>query len=147
VSSPSEAFECRWQGSRLLLTAYLGCMALALCAVWFGAAPLWFANLLSLGCALHARWVIPRRILLTHPHAITGLRRNAQGWSLFSRASGWQPARLCRDSLALPHCVVLRYVRRGRWLSESQCVPADALDAETHRRLRVRLKYSRRRWR
>ncbi|MBC7209241.1 MAG: hypothetical protein H5U33_01780, partial [Pseudomonas sp.] len=87
-----------------------------------------------------------RRVLLTHPEAITGLRRDLRGWQLYSRAQGWQPARLCRDSVALPAMVVLRFVRKGRMFSQSQCIPRDALDREAHRRLRVRLKFSRRRW-
>ncbi|WP_312933715.1 protein YgfX [Pseudomonas sp.] len=146
MSNPSETFACRWHGSRLLLTAYLLCLALALCAAWLSAAPAWLASLISLACAAHAGWTIPRRILLTHPSAITGLRRTAQGWAVFSVSQGWQPARLRRDSLVLPQCVVLRVIRRGHWLSQSQCIAADALPADQHRRLRVRLRFSRRRW-
>ncbi|MDR6713001.1 toxin CptA [Pseudomonas hunanensis] len=146
MSSPSEYFECRWQGSRLLLTAYLACQALAGIALWLSATPWWLALALFMMCLAHACWVIPRRILLSHPNAITGLRRDPLGWRVFSRAQGWQSVRLLRDSLALPHMVVLRFVREGRWLGQSQCIPSDALTADQHRRLRVRLKFSRRRW-
>jgi len=146
VSSPSECFECRWQGSRLLLTAYLICQVLALLALWLGALPWWFSLPASVACLAHAGWVIPRRILLTHAQAVTGLRRDASGWQLFSRAGGWQAVRLCRDSVALPGLVVVRFARPGHWLCESQCVAGDALGADQHRRLRVRLKFSRRRW-
>jgi len=146
VSSPSEVFECRWQGSRLLLTAYLASLALALLTLALMALPGWLRGLLAVVCLAHACWAIPRRVLLTHPEAITGLRRDLRGWHLYSRAQGWQPARLCRDSVALPAMVVLRFVRKGRMFSQSQCIPRDALDREAHRRLRVRLKFSRRRW-
>ncbi|MEG9625082.1 protein YgfX [Pseudomonas guariconensis] len=146
MSSPSEHFECRWQGSRLLLVAYLTCQVLALWAMVLSAQPWWLSVPLVLACLAHACWAIPRRILLTHPEAITGLRRDPTGWRLFSCARGWQQVRLCRDSVALPGLVVLRFVRSGRWFGESQCVPRDALDADHHRRLRVRLKFSRRRW-
>ncbi|MHC6224302.1 protein YgfX [Pseudomonas sp. X10] len=146
MSSPSEHFECRWQGSRQLLTAYLACQALALLALWLCALPWWLCLSILLACLAHAVWAIPRRILLTDPEAITGLRRDPRGWQLFSHARGWQSARLCRDSLALPGLVVLRFVRQGRWFGESQCIPRDALAAEQHRRLRLRLKFSRRRW-
>ncbi len=146
MSSPSECFECRWQGSRLLLAAYLGGQVLAWFAVWASALPGWLALAVVAACVAHASWVIPRRILLTHEHAVVGLRRDARGWQVFSRARGWQPVRLCRDSVALPGLVVLRFVRAGRWLAQSQCVPRDALRADQHRRLRVRLKFSRRRW-
>jgi len=146
VSSPSECFECRWHGSRRLLTAYLGCQVLAWLAVWTSPLPGWQALAVVATCIAHAGWVIPRRILLTHEHAVTGLRRDAHGWCVFSRARGWQPVRLCRDSVALPALVVLRFERAGQWVGESQCVPRDALGVDEHRRLRVRLKFSRRRW-
>lgn len=146
MSSPSEVFECRWQGSRLLLAAYLASLALALLTLALMALPGWLRGLLAVVCLAHACWAIPRRVLLTHPEAITGLRRDLRGWHLYSRAQGWQPARLCRDSVALPAMVVLRFVRKGRMFSQSQCIPRDALDREAHRRLRVRLKFSRRRW-
>jgi len=146
VSSPSERFECRWQGSRLLLTAYLICQAPAQLALWSSALPWWFCLAVLAACIAHACWAIPRRILLTDPRAVTGLRRDALGWRVFSRARGWQPVRLCRDSVALPGWVVLRFVRPGCWFGESQCIARDALGADQHRRLRVRLKFSRRRW-
>ncbi|MFF7106740.1 protein YgfX [Pseudomonas sichuanensis] len=146
MSSPSDRFECRWQGSRLLLTAYLASQALAIITLAVIALPFWLRGLVCFACLAHACWTIPRRILLTHPEAITGLRRDPRGWRLYSRARGWQAVRLCRDSIAQPGLVVLRFVRKGRWLSESQCVVSDALAPEAHRRLRVRLKFSRRRW-
>jgi toxin CptA len=146
VSSPSDAFECRWQGSRLLLAAYLASWVTALVTLALVSLPHGLRLLLLVACLGHACWAIPRRILLTHPRAITGLRRDPRGWQLYSRARGWQPVRLCRDSVALPRLVVLRFVRKGRWWSEGQCIPGDALGPEQHRRLRVRLKFSRRRW-
>lgn len=146
MSSPSEQFQCRWQGSRRLLTAYLASHALALLALWLSEPRWWLLLPLVAGCLSHACWVIPRRILLTHPDAITGLRRDSQGWQLYSRSQGWQSVRLLPDSMALPGLVVLRFVRAGRRLSESQCVFPDALALEQHRRLRLRLKFSRRRW-
>jgi len=129
-----------------LLAAYLGCQVLALLALWLSALPWWLGLCVSAACVAHARWVIPRHILLTDPHAVTGLRRDATGWRVLSRALGWQPVRLCRDSVVVPGLVVLRFVRAGHWLGESQCVPRDALGADQHRRLRVRLRYSRRRF-
>ncbi|MDF9616030.1 hypothetical protein P5705_00090 [Pseudomonas entomophila] len=146
MSSPSDRFECRWQGSGRLLTAYLASLALAIATLAVVVAPAWLRGLLLVACLAHACWVIPRRILLTHPRAITGLRRDARGWRLYCQAEGWQPVRLCRDSVALPGLVVLRFVPQGRWLGQSQCVAKDALAPDEHRRLRVRLKFSRRRW-
>jgi len=129
-----------------LLVAYLGCQVLALLALWLSPLPGWLGFCVLAACIAHACWAIPRRILLTDPRAVTGLRRDASGWRVFSRALGWQRVRLCRDSVALPGLVVLRFVRAGHWLGESQCVAPDALTADLHRRLRVRLRFSRRRF-
>ena len=146
MSNPSEAFECRWQPSRRLLTLYLSVMALALLAPWLADVPLW-SKLLSLAvCQAHAAWVLPRHVLLTAPRAVTGLRRDASGWHLYSAAAGWQAVQLRPDSLALPLAVVLRYRLPGQRLSRGVCIPRDALAPEQHRRLRLRLKFSRRRW-
>jgi len=129
-----------------LLAAYLACQGLAQLALWLSTTPWWLCLPAVVACLAHACWAIPRRILLTHAHAVIGLRRDALGWRLFSRAEGWQAVRLCRDSVALPGLVVLRFVRPGRWFAQSQCVAKDAVGADQHRRLRVRLKFSRRRW-
>ncbi len=146
MSSPSKVFECRWHASRLLLAAYLGaqsCALIALCCI--DVSP-WFSLAGMLLCLGHGAWVLPRQICLSHPTAITGLRRNDEGWQLWSAARGWQVAQLYRDSLALPLIVVLRFRLSGERRVRGICVPRDAMEQDQHRCLRVRLKFSRRRW-
>ena len=146
MSSPSDVFECHWQASRLLLAAYLSALLLALITLSVVELPLW-AALVSAGlCLLHAAWVLPRQVLLRHPAAFTGLRRDESGWQLFNRRDGWQAVQLRPDSLALPALVVLRFRLAGERRARGLCIPRDALAREAHRRLRVRLKFSRRRW-
>jgi len=144
VSSPSNVFECRWQASRLLLAAYLLAQLFALGALVLIDVP--YSSLGLLLCLAHAAWVVPRSILLTHRSSIRGLRRDADGWQLFSAERGWHSVQLRPDSLALPLIVVLRYRVKGEWAVRTICVPIDAQVADVHRRLRVRLKFSRRRW-
>jgi len=144
VSSPSNTFECRWQASRLLLAAYLLAQLFALGALVLIDVP--YSSLGLLLCLAHAAWVVPRSILLTHRSSIRGLRRDADGWQLFSAERGWHSVQLRPDSLALPLIVVLRYRVKGEWAVRTICVPNDAQVADVHRRLRVRLKFSRRRW-
>ena len=146
MSSPSNTFECRWHASRQLLAAYLLAQAFAMGALFLLSIPLWASLLGVLACALHGLWVLPRQILLNHPQAFCGLRRDADGWQLWNQAQGWQAVQLRPDSLALPLIVVLRFRLRGEWRVRSVCVPRDAQAADLHRRLRVRLKFSRRRW-
>lgn len=141
----SASFECEWRASRCLLAFYLLMLLAALAAVWLAAIPVWAAVCASLLCLVHAAWVLPEQILLSGDNAFTALRHDAGGWHLRTRAGDWQPLQLRRDTLALPLAVILRFrlgeERRVRGL----CIPADALDAAMHRRLRVRLKFSRRR--
>lgn len=144
MSSPSNRFECRWQASRLLLAAYVLAQLVALGSLLVLNLP--YSSLGILLCLAHGAWVLPRQILLTHRSSIRGLRRDDDGWQLWSAARGWHPVQLRPDSLALPLIVVLRYRVQGEWRVRSICVPKDAQAADVHRRLRVRLKFSRRRW-
>jgi toxin CptA len=146
VSSPSNSFECRWHASRQLLAAYLLAQLFALGSLFFLSIPYWARLLGVLLCLAHGFWSLPRQILLTHPQALRGLRRDADGWQLWNQKSGWQPVQLRPDSLALPLIVVLRFRLRGERRVRAICVPRDAQAADVHRRLRVRLKFSRRRW-
>lgn len=146
MSSPSNSFECRWQGSKRLLAAYLACLALAITALALLAIPPLLALAGLALCLGHAFWVIPRQILLSHPDAITRLRRDAHGWQLWSAVRGWHAVQLRRDSVALPGLVILRFRRPGQFFARSQCIGHDALEPVQHRRLRLRLKFSRKRW-
>jgi len=146
VSSPSNGFECRWHASRQLLAAYLVAQLFALGSLCLLAIPLWASLPGALCCLLHGAWALPRHILLTHPRAFRGLRRDADGWQLWNQARGWQPVQLRPDSLALPLAVVLRFRLQGERRVRTLCVPRDSQAADLHRRLRVRLKFSRRRW-
>ncbi|MDT3312452.1 hypothetical protein QZR14_13920 [Pseudomonas sp. rhizo66] len=146
MSSQSNTFECRWHASRQLLAAYLLAQAFAMGSLFLLSIPLWASLLGAFACLLHGIWVLPRQILLSHPKAFRGLRRDADGWQLWNQADGWQAVQLRPDSLALPLIVVLRFRLRGEWQVRSICVPRDSQAADLHRRLRVRLKFSRRRW-
>lgn len=107
-------------------------------------ASLRFALLVSV--IAHAAWVLPRHVLLSSPAAVTAIRRTPEGWAVLSRRAGWHPVQLLRDSVALPAMVVVRYRQPGQWFARAACIPADALDADTHRRLRLRLRLSRNRF-
>ncbi|MDH1007512.1 hypothetical protein N5J43_01265 [Pseudomonas nicosulfuronedens] len=146
MSSRSDPFECRWQPSIGLLAAYIAAQLGAVLALLLADIPLHWKTLgLSL-CLLHACWVVPGRILLRAPDSVRALRHNAEGWQLWSEREGFQSVQLMADSLALPSLIVLRFRRPDDWLARSVCVPADALAPELHRRLRVRLRFSRNRW-
>lgn len=125
---------------------YLAVLALALLVLFLVELPLWASLFGACICLLQAVWVLPRQITLRHPAAFTGLRRDERGWQLFSARDGWQAVQLRADSLALPFVVVLRFRLAGQRRVQGLCIMRDALSREAHRRLRVRLKFSRRRW-
>ena len=146
MSNPSDLFECRWRPSRQLLAAYLAVQTLALSSLALADIPSWSCLFGGGLCLVHAAWCLPRQILLSHPAAFRGVRRTAEGWQLWSVRSGWQPVQLRPDSLALPQVIVLRFRLAGGRRVRGLCIPRDALARDAHRRLRVRLKFSRRRW-
>ncbi|MGB4075806.1 protein YgfX [Pseudomonas sp.] len=146
MSSPSEVFECSWRPSRQLLAFYALIQGLALLSLVLVDIPLW-ALLLGIGfCLAHAVWVLPRHLLLSTPQAYRALRCTADGWQVESRAQGWQAIELHPDSLALPLIVLLRFRIAGQRRVHSVCIARDSLARDQHRRLRVRLKFSRHRW-
>ena len=146
MSSRSDPFECRWRPSTGLLAVYFTAQAFAVLALLLADVPFHWKTLgLSL-CLLHACRVVPRQILLREPVSLRALRHGAEGWQLWSERDGFQPVQLLPDSLALPSLIVLRFRRPGDWLARGVCIPADAMAPELHRRLRVRLRFSRNRW-
>ncbi|MFP3409369.1 hypothetical protein SB757_32650, partial [Pseudomonas sp. SIMBA_065] len=80
-------FECRWQASGLLLAAYLLAQLLALGSLLVLDLP--YSSLGALLCLAHAAWALPRHIRLTHRSSVRGLRRDEDGWQLFSEERGW----------------------------------------------------------
>lgn len=146
MSNPSERFECRWHASRRLLAVAAAAHGLALIACLMLALPGALKLAALAGCLLHGVLVFPRQVTLNHRTAVSGLRRDRSGWQLLTAAGGWESVQLRPDSVALPGLVILRFRRRGHWISRSACIPSDAMPADEHRRLRVCLKFSRRRW-
>lgn len=146
MSNLVDVFECRWQPSRQLLAAYLVAQVLAMGSLVLADIPSWSRLLGALLCLVHAIWCLPRQILLSHSAAFRGVRHTAEGWQLWSALNGWQAVQLQPDSIALPLAIILRFRLPGeRWV-RSVCIQRDALVQDIHRRLRVRLKFSRHRW-
>jgi toxin CptA len=146
VSSPSEIFECQWRPSARLLALYLLVQVLALLSLWLVDIPLWARVIGMVAAAAHACWALPRHLLLSAPGAYTALRHGPEGWQVASSGGGWQAIRLHPDSLALPLIVVLRFRLADQRRVRALCIARDSLPRDQHRRLRVRLKFSRRRW-
>lgn len=129
-----------------MLALYVTVLVLAVATLLVLPIPFWFQVIGLLLCLLHAAWIVPSRIMLSCSSSWVGLRQDPQGWSLWSQRTGWQPVQLRPDSLALPLVVVLRFKVAGDWFERGICIPRGAMPLDQHRRLRLRLKFSRRRW-
>ncbi|MGE8496384.1 MAG: protein YgfX [Pseudomonas sp.] len=146
MSSPSDSFECHWQPSRCLLALYLLLVMLAGWVLALIEAPGWVMAAALALCLGHVCWMLSRHLLPGSSRSFRRLRRDSSGWQLWSASAGWQPVQLRPDSLALPFAVVLRFRLAGERRVRGLCIARDAMAADMHRRLRVRLKFSRRRW-
>lgn len=140
--SPSDGFQCSWQSSRWLLWAYGVVQCLAGLTLMLLELPVLLRLLGLLLCVAHAAWVLPRYLLLSHPDAICRLRKDSSGWAVWSQAKGWQAVELLATSVVLPALVIVHVRSQGKRLAQHFCVPADAMSADAHRRLRVQLKFS-----
>lgn len=143
-----QAFNCFWQPSVRLSQAVIGVLLLAGIAVGL-AAIAWFVKLgilILLSLQIGQQWQYMRDCRL--PYLRRGLRHTAdQGWQLWSAGYGWRSVQLRADSIAIPALVLLRYRSASQWFYRTALIPLDSLPQDSHRRLRVRLKFSRQRWR
>lgn len=144
----NQAFRCFWQPSLRLSQAVIVILLLAELAVVLAAV----AWLLKLGLLLLLTLQIAQQWLqmrdYQQPSLRTGVRHNAtQGWQLWNAQHGWRSVQLRADSMAIPALVLLRYRYAHQWFYRSALILADSLPQDSHRRLRVRLKFSRQLWR
>lgn len=146
LSQSKSTFNCFWQPSLRLSFTVVLISSLACLAVLLAAVP-WF---LQLSALLVLVLQISRQLYLLLNYQQTslrqGLRHSQQGWQLWSAQQGWRSIQLRADSIAIPALVLVRYRYAHQWFYRSILIPTDSLSQDTHRRLRVRLKFSRQRW-
>lgn len=92
-------------------------------------------------------WQLSQLTRLQQPVQRRGLRYTNSGWQIWDAQRGWHSVQLRADSIAIPVLVLLRYRRADQWFYRTLLVSADSLSTDSYRRLRVRLKFSRQRWR
>ncbi len=131
----------RWMAFLLLLSGLLACLG-----VFNSALTLWPSLLCVALVLLYGGWVWPRQVSLRHPHSVTGLRFDSDGWHILRRDGSEVAARLLADTYVSAMLTVVRLREQGRWCPVSVVLPADAAPEESLRRLRLRLRFSRQRW-
>ena len=143
----NNTFACHWQPSLRLsvlavLFSVLACVAVVLSAVEWT----WKLGVLTLLLG-QIIWQLTQLLRLQQPTQRRGLRCTANGWQVWDAQRGWQSVQLRADSMAIPALVLLRYRSADQWFYRTLLVGTDSLPADSYRRLRVRLKFSRQRWR
>ena len=147
MRGPSNTFVCHWQPSLRLSGLALLMSCIACCAVVVAAVAWPWKLVLLLLLVAQSGYQLYHLLHLQQPAQRRGLRRNQQGWQIWTAQQGWQSVQLRADSIAIPALVLLRYRYAHQWFYRTLLVGVDSLSAENHRRLRVRLKFSRQRWR
>jgi toxin CptA len=139
-------FECHWRRSLAQMAVYITLQACCVLSLLHCDLPWWSTVAGLLICSAHAMRIAPRDILRNAPSAVTGLRHDESGWQLYSLRDGWQHVQLLPSSVALPFCVLLSFKRGGDRFGQAVLLTPDVLPPASHRRLRTRLQFSRKRW-
>jgi toxin CptA len=125
----------------VLLFMHGGAMAVMVPA---GLSP-WLTLLISAGIVTSLVHTLKAHALLRARNAVVQLVWDAEGeWTLLTAAGQSFKARLLPTTYLHPHVVILNFRRDHRWGSRAVVVLPDAVDADTFRRLRVRLATHRR---
>lgn len=132
---------CFWHPSPILYRLHMLLAVLALAALTASSLPavpcagliVWLA-----GWAGWRSWQQRQGVQAGYRYGLRYLPR--QGWQLWQARSGWRAVRIMQGTLVTPQLVVLRYRLAGQYRTRSLAVSADMLPADSHRRLRVRLR-------
>lgn len=124
---------------RLRLTLGAAGMAAGLLVL---AWPWWAVPAWWLAVAGATRFAIRHHATLQAPDALVALRYDGSGALHVQSGNGtWHSARLLGNSCVTPWCAILNLRLAGKRCSRSMVIVPDAVDAQTFRRLRVRLRW------
>lgn len=133
---------CFWQPSlRLAVVRALLALLTALGVLASGLPPA--ARLsVALLCAGWALWHSLHARQHCRPNKRRGLRYQSHtGWQLWQATTGWRPIRILAGSLVTCQLIVVYFQDGERGKRQALVVPADVLDTDSHRRLRVWLRF------
>ena len=131
----------RWLALLLLCGSLLACLAVFQSPLSLLPSLLCILLVCGYGC-----WIWPRQVSLRHPHSVTGLRFDGEGWHVLRRDGSEAAAKLLADTYVSAMLTVVRLREQGRWRAVSVILASDAASEESLRRLRLRLRFSRQRW-
>ena len=91
--------------------------------------------------ALYAALVWWRLLCVKQARYGYGLRYTAKTWQLWTSKTGWQSIHLSAQTMVLAWLLVIYYRKPEQRFSRALVVPWHVLDAESHRKLRVQLRF------
>lgn len=141
MSNRREVFECHWRPSRRLQWLWGGCLLVALGALASSGLGYVEKIILSTLLVLHSYLSWRKDVCFLTAQAPRALRLSASGWHIL-QGGHWHSVRIQASSVVHPLLIVVHYRAETHSFSRSLCLPADSLDADTHRRLRVRLRFA-----
>lgn len=133
-------------GPSRLLAAMLGSAHVAAgAALWLAPVPVVDALACSVALSVHLAWIVRRHALRTEASALIELEVVDDGSvSVCTRAGLRRAYRVAGSSFVSPLLTVLNLRSEGGRWTHPVLIPADSLDADSFRRLRVWLRW---RWR
>ncbi len=119
-----------------LTLAHTGALVIAVLLPW----PAWAKVLLALALAASLHWSLAWHVLHRGDSITEAILQGDGSWTVKTGRAEAQPATLAPDSVVTLHLTVLVFkLADGR--RRSLLVLSDNIDPETHRRLRVRLRF------
>lgn len=133
---------CFWLPSRLLVTVQAALALLAVLALAGSGLPVQAKAGLMFFCAAWTLLCLARDSYRRGPVCRTGLRYcKTAGWELWRSDSGWRSVQILAGSLVIRQLVIVRFRYAGQRRVRSLVLPADVLPADSHRRLRLWLRF------
>jgi len=130
-----------WQPSSWLYLLMFLLLLLAVFALLSSALAIFYKALLLVFYTLYAVLIGWRLAQFKQTQQVFGLRYAAKSWQLWTSQSGWQAIKLSAQTIVLPWLVIIYYRKVNQRFARALVIPEHVLDAESHRKLRVQLRF------
>jgi len=137
-----ERLSLRLGPSRLLAAVFAGAHVVAGAALWLAPVPVIYALVCSGALSIHLIWVVRRHALRSDARALIDLELTEDGSVSGRTRAGLRRAyRVAGSSFVSPFLTVLSLRSETAPWTRHVLIPADSVDADSFRRLRVWLRW------